>query len=94
MDILLAAIPIAPVARTADLLADRVLVQDVGEAVVRLRAARKARGVQPLGLAVAAARAVLLIEAQAGFCQQGIELFIRQLHTTSKHAVVPLIVAR
>lgn len=94
MDILLAAIPIAPVARTADLLAVRVLAQDVGEAVIRLRAARQARGAQPLGLALAAARAVLLVEAQAGFCQQGIELFIRQLHLTSKHIVMSLIVAR
>lgn len=94
MDILLAAIPFAPVARTADLLADRVLAQDVGEAVIRLRAARQARGTQSLGLAVAAARTVLPIEAQAGFCQQGIELFIRQPHTTSKHVVAPLIVAR
>lgn len=68
MAILLAAIPIASVARTVDLLAGRVLVQAVGEAVVRLRAARQARGTQSLGLAVAAARAVLLIEAQAGFC--------------------------
>lgn len=31
MDILLAAIPFAPVARTANLLADRVLIQDVHE---------------------------------------------------------------
>lgn len=37
MDILLAAIPFAPVARTANLLANRVLVQDVGETVVRPR---------------------------------------------------------
>ena len=49
MAILLAAIPIASVARTADLLAGRVLVQDVGEAVIRLRAARQARGM-PLSL--------------------------------------------
>lgn len=94
MDILLAAIPFAPVARTANLLADRVLVQDVGEAIIRLRAARQARGAQLLGLAIAAARAVLLVEAQAGFYQQGIEHLIRQLHTTSKHVVAPLIVAR
>lgn len=91
MDIFLAAIPIAPVARTANFLADRVLVQDVGEAVIRLRSARQARGTQPLGLAIAATRAVLLVEAQAGFCQQGIELFIRQLHMASKHVAVSLI---
>ena len=40
---------------------------------LRLRAARQAHGTQPLGLAIAATRAVLLVEAQAGFCQQGIE---------------------